>query len=383
MTLSPRAPSPRRTFLRPYAAFLALAACPWQVVAQPILFDGFEDQGTRGWRVTFPATCSDGRQNGDETGVDCGGTACVSCAVSCPERPFGAIGGPCTVDVDCVEAGSICFRGDLGGVVFPPEGYCMAVDPVFTDPLCATDEDCPAGTLCSRWIDFDGYRHCMPVCSCPGEACPDHQACRNSFNGSRLDNAVCTPGTAGVPDGAACAGMYECDEFSVCRGDIEHPGGECRRDNCLVGDATTCNGGHCIEYVDPPTSGTTCVDGCAVDGDCREAEGYRCFDPGGGAQRYCRHPRVGDPCGSAANCGAGVWTCKVGAAFPGGYCTVVGCPTHGSSQGCSTGSVCYDSGLPESNYCVDGCTGSGQGTCRAGYLCTSIGASGLRGCVSL
>ena len=36
-------------------------------------------------------TCTDGVKNGDETDVDCGGTACVRCAV----------GRRCTVDVDC------------------------------------------------------------------------------------------------------------------------------------------------------------------------------------------------------------------------------------------------------------------------------------------
>ena len=30
----------------------------------------------------FPATCSDGQQNGDETGVDCGGS-CSACGMQC------------------------------------------------------------------------------------------------------------------------------------------------------------------------------------------------------------------------------------------------------------------------------------------------------------
>ena len=29
-------------------------------------------------------TCSDGAQNGDETGVDCGGTACAACITEAP-----------------------------------------------------------------------------------------------------------------------------------------------------------------------------------------------------------------------------------------------------------------------------------------------------------
>ena len=72
--------------------------------------------------------------------------------------------------------------------------------------------------------------------------------------------------------------------------------------------------------------------------------------------------------------------CKTGVTFPGGYCTIrQACPTGGSADGCSSGSsICHDP-LVGANYCVDRCTGTGQGTCRAGYACASQGA--VRGCV--
>ena len=41
---------------------------------------------------------------------------------------------------------------------------------------------------------------------------------------------------------------------------------------------------------------TGCVDACTTDADCRQADGYRCFD-GGADGRYCRHPQTGDACG--------------------------------------------------------------------------------------
>jgi hypothetical protein len=47
------------------------------------------------------ATCADGEQNGDETGVDCGGSHCLECN-----------GGPCTTYSDCKSnscSGGTCF----------------------------------------------------------------------------------------------------------------------------------------------------------------------------------------------------------------------------------------------------------------------------------
>jgi cellulase/cellobiase CelA1 len=72
-----------------------------------------------------PPTCSDGTLNGDETGVDCGG--------SCPGCPNG---DPCLINEDCqslfCDAG-ICAApsGELSASLAPNNdwgaGYCMTV----------------------------------------------------------------------------------------------------------------------------------------------------------------------------------------------------------------------------------------------------------------
>jgi len=365
----------------------ALAMCSFLAVgalgAEPILFDGFDDAGTRGWSATVPTSCTDGRKNGDETDVDCGGPSCVSCATVCPARPAGTIGGGCDSDADCGPDG-LCFVGQQDGSVFAPEGYCMVADVSFALPKCSIDGDCASGELCVEWFDFFGYKHCMPSCDCDGEACPDHQVCASAFNRLRLSDAICTPGNANAVDGDACAGLYECDEFSVCVSDPEYPGGACERRDCQIGQDSSCNGGHCIG-LDSPFAGTTCVAVCTGDEECRTDEGYLCFDPDGEgtATNYCRHPHVGDPCADAADCGGEPWSCLTGASYPGGYCTLSGCPIAGSVNGCSTGSICHDDGIAPANFCVDRCTGGGQGSCRTGYSCADIdpGAGVMLGCI--
>ncbi len=191
------------------------------------------------------------------------------------------------------------------------------------------------------------------------------------MNGMPLDRAACVPGDAAAVDGAACAGVYDCDASSYCATGAEDPGGRCSTYGCTVGDSGSCNGGTCVAVDDYPVVASVCFASCAQDADCRTDDGYRCFDPGVGA-KYCRHPRIGDACADASDCGDG-WACKldVGAIS---RCTIVGCPTPGSTNGCSSGSICAAVG--EANQCVDRCAAIGVG-CAVGYVCTSVaGANG-------
>ena len=298
-------------------------------------------------------------------------------AMVCPARMMGEVGGPCTTHADCDSSDGagdgVCYRGIAGPVTFPPEGFCTLEDPDGTAPFerCDVDADCGDGNVCA---DSLGYKFCLPSCYCDGNTCPEDQACFESFNGFPQDKPACVPGDADAVDGDACNGFYDCDEYSSCRNDqLEFPGGQCQRYGCTVGDDTTCNGGTCIDN-NPPFSGTTCVDTCTADTDCRMAEGYVCFDPdgaGGDALNYCRHPHVGDPCATAADCSGGAWVCRTEVIFTGGYCTQTGCATPGSQAGCSPGSICRDHPTETENYCADRCSGTAgtQGSCRTGYLC--------------
>lgn len=70
------------------------------------------------------ATCSDGIQNGDETGVDCGGSSCAPCAASCTD---GIMNGDET-GIDC--GGSSCAPCSTPPVTIPTTPPNRPVDDV-------------------------------------------------------------------------------------------------------------------------------------------------------------------------------------------------------------------------------------------------------------
>lgn len=325
------------------------------------------------------AACGDNLKAADvDAGVD---------AFVCPARAPGLAGGACTTDVQCDSAAGagdgLCLNAGLGGIGWPEEGYCInKVDLASPDCTgCTSDADCGQGDVC---ITVSGCKACAPAC-CEGATCPDGQVCTTSLIGADLGAQACLPGSATAVDGAPCAGFGDCASGSICFADFyENPGGYCTTLDCTVGDDATCadgGDGHCV-MLQTLDASTGCVDACTADADCRQAAGYRCFD-GGAAGRYCRHPQTGDACGQAADCGAtDVWQCKTGVLYPGGYCTPAAQCNIDTGAGCTPGSsVCFDPTGPDMPYCVDRCTGQGQGSCRAGYSCAAIGSA--RGCVPL
>ncbi|MBK9035000.1 MAG: hypothetical protein IPL61_27675 [Myxococcales bacterium] len=314
---------------------------------------------------------------------------------SCPVRSTG-VGAPCTTDPQCdstTGAGDgFCLRGAQGTVVWPTDGYCV----LLTD--CTTDASCGAGNICATINDpLGAYTTCLPACGLDPCSCPDGQVCATSFTGAELGTGqtACLPGNASASDGAACTEFAECAQDSLCQnGPFEFPNGQCGRIGCTVGDDSTCatgGDGHCVDLAQITSgfnNGTLCVDRCVADVDCRQADGYKCFDGGVGVGKYCRHPQVGDTCAAAADCGdTSVWTCST--ALPGGACTLLAaCPTPGSSMNCPfLGSICWDGAMAaDPNICVDRCGGpiNTQGGCRAGLVCRDVdpGAGTRLGCIA-
>ncbi len=303
-------------------------------------------------------------------------------ALSCPQRNPGDAGGACTTDTDCESAAGaadgLCLNNLLdSGALWPAVGYCVT-----RLGGCSMDTECGDGNVC---VDLGGgFRACMAGCSADPCACPDGMICSDGYVNTPVQRMVCVPGNPNAIDGSACTTFGDCDEHSICLDDpFEHPGGQCTELGCTVGNDATCvsgGDGHCANP-DLLGGGTACLDRCTTNADCRQADGYVCFDAGGATGRFCRHPQTGDPCTMDTDCGsATLWECKTGVTFPGGYCTIrQACPTGGTADGCSSGSsVCHDP-LVGANFCVDRCTGSGQGTCRSGYTCAPQGA--VRGCV--
>jgi len=323
----------------------------------------------------FPAACGDNDHGGDDDGTSDGGPDGMGPdAMVCPAPAAGLVGGPCSQNTDCDSAvgaaDGFCFFGTIGPNTYPAEGYCVIDDG--TGTVCATDADCGQGAQC---ISSEGYRWCLPTCGCAGsdaDVCPPNQACFDTFL-FPLDKPSCVPGSATAQDGAACAGVYECNENSQCFNDFENPGGDCIGNGCTVGDDTTCHGGTCVALDDYPSAGTpVCFDECTTDADCRTVEGYQCFAPANGGAHYCRHPHVGDACTTAADCGGGTWTCLgTTDGFPDGYCTQTGCQTVHNIEGCTIFSLCETVGTQ--NACLDRCDNTViPTTCRANYACVDI-----------
>jgi hypothetical protein len=314
----------------------------------------------------------------DASGIDAAGAVDAGGpdAFLCPANDQDELGGPCDSEAISCGADGVCLDENLDGPGWAPEGYCIRSG---GDP-CAEDTDCGEGGVCATIDDESGaYQACLPAC-CEGETCPGHQACWDSFNGAPMDRMACVPGDASAEDGGACDGVYQCNESSRCKISIETPGGACETIGCTIGeDATTCSGGgrcHASDE-DPPYDTPVCGAPCGGDEDCRQADGYVCFDPdvGVAGDRYCRHPHVGDACGDAGDCGGGDWECLTAGGFTNGYCTQSGCATPGSTAGCSEGAVCVDIGAE--NVCADRCPDvGGQSTCRTDYGCADVDPGG-------
>jgi len=197
-------------------------------------------ENDRGFCVA-PA-CDDGRQNGDESAPDCGG----SCP-SCPDKTT------CRVPEDC--AGQSCHEG------FCQPDHCVndQIDLDESDVDCGRAcAPCDTGALCGSAADCRSRVCELGVClavSCADEI----------LNGDEVDvdcGGACGP----CPDGLACRGDADC-ENGVCTHDVCQPL-TCVNDQ-LDGDETDLDcGGACV--------------GCDLHGNCLESTDCRaglvCFD---------------------------------------------------------------------------------------------------------
>ena len=89
-------------------------------------------------------------------------------ADTCPSRPAGQVGGPCTLDAECESAAGaadgFCLNAALGGIGWPEQGYCVnKIDLVSADCSngCDVDADCGEGNVC---ISVEGCNACVAAC---------------------------------------------------------------------------------------------------------------------------------------------------------------------------------------------------------------------------
>lgn len=341
--------------------------------------------------LTAP-TCTDGTQNGNETGVDCGGS-CPACAN----------GQPCNSSADCqsnyCNGGRVCATPncvdnerngtetgvDCGG------GIC---------PACRDGEGCNGSTDCTSGFCHPDTRFCTaPLCndgyrngnetgldcggSCP--VCPNGQACNSSTdcqsgycNGTLCATPTCTDGARNGPEtGIDCGGGCPngCPNGTVCTGNADCQSGYCNGTSCATpsctdnlrnGDETDVDcGGSCP---------LDCVNGrsCRAGNDCQS--GYcnpnlvcstiSCTDTfqngtetdvdcGGGGCPPCQ---VNQNCNAAGDCQSGL--CNASR-----VCTAPGC-TNGLRDGAETDVDCGGAACPD---CVNGRGCGADSDCESTY----------------
>jgi hypothetical protein len=194
------------------------------------------------------ATCSDGAKNGNETGVDCGGSECPRCD-----------GDACSgVDGDCRS------------------GHC--VDGVCCDTGC--DQKCEA---CLTTLTGALSGTCAPLAlgTADGSACVSQGGC-GVTNLCACEDGVKNQGEVGVDCGGPCSSACEAgtpcqDDFNCTTGACS--GGVCCQTHC-AGPCEQCDSpGHVGECTPlAPMSAGSCpsTQACDLNGACRKKNGESC-----------------------------------------------------------------------------------------------------------
>lgn len=221
--------------------------------------------------------CRNGRQDIDETGVDCGGADCGSCP-GCPTAPDGdpdhcTNACPCPAgEADC-DTNSNCNTGlvcglDLGPQFGYPAGHDVCVQPHCTNGVQDTDE---TGVDC-------GGSDCGTCRTCPA-------------NGQ---NNTCSPSCRCASGWGDCDANGECESGLVCGGSLGAQFGMnpsfdvCVPPHCTNGQQDSAEG---EEGVDCGGSCGTCAWGSQAATSCAAGDLDICGTLG--TENCCASPKVG------------------------------------------------------------------------------------------
>ena len=282
-------------------------------------------------------SCDDGRQNGDEDGVDCGGSCSARCALGerCEEAvDCGGACPPCPAPASCVDGaqngaesavdcgGDACPRCGVGQTCGAASdctsgvcagGRCAApscVDQTRNGTETGTDcgggcpQRCGTGVGCGTPLDC-ASGVCDGPCG-PGLAlCCQAPTCDDGVrNGGEPATDCGTPACGACALGRACFVDAECAS-GFCQGGVCRDPGTCN-DGVQNGreTGTDCGGGTCPRCVDlsPCTQPSDCINNnCDFRGICiscgdNVTDGTETGVDCGGADPFCRRCNPGERC---------------------------------------------------------------------------------------
>ncbi|MFM2152938.1 MAG: hypothetical protein RL199_1373, partial [Pseudomonadota bacterium] len=261
-------------------------------------------QGSTGERVVaprcVPATCGNGRRDGNETDVDCGG----SCGNLC------AGGKTCAANADC-DQGLLC-GGDTKPYTCRPARVNGA--------SCLKDWECGSGACLAKVCRSPGQtgEPCDSRPDCLGVACTAGKCALPSYTDRVLNGSETDVDCGGTGTGfRACAGGQSCSLDTDCRSGFSCEGGVC-------GAAT---GNACSKAADcfsrlcgraSPTTKPVCLERFASDDPRHCSNGFADADEtdldcGGGVCRACKDKLR---CLGPRDCTSGVCTTSGQCAAP-------------------------------------------------------------------
>ena len=346
-----------------------------------------ENKNVGGQAVKIPPTCSNGKKNGQETDIDCGGKKCPGCAIGkkC-KKPTDCLSNVCNMGI-CAEPSPTCIDGKKNGneVDLDCGGYCSpcAAGKACnqTQPYYCTSNNC-LNNICQVATCTDKIKNQDESdIDCGGLICPK---CPHAYDCKFHED--CQEGKCYLGFCTACTDNTNiCDDcLNLANGNRCECNYECASENCDSSKNFTCSPDPCFNGIkdgqesdidcggDCPTSceiGQSCISrsdcatGVCIDGTCKtptcingKIDGTESDIDCGGASCGTRCV-IGKVCKSASDCLSGVCagkckaaTCTDGLWNQGESDVDCGGPT--ACSRCSNGRLCRTSSDCSNGRCV-------------------------------